>query len=89
MPARSSTGDPPSVARLARDVAAAVARKTSTEARLSGAVRVLGPLLPEAAPAISDACARLARRRASSRPLFVAGVSALLDASHEDGAALA
>lgn len=89
MPARSSTGDPPSVARLTRDLSAAVARKTSGEARLAGAVRVLGPLLPEAAPAIADACARLARRRASSRPLFVAGVGALLDAGHDDGAALA
>ncbi len=89
MRARSSNADPPGVARLSRDVSAAVTRKTPGETRLAGAVRVLGPLLPEAAPALADACARLVRRRASARPLFVAGAEALLEAEHDDGAALA
>ncbi len=89
MHARRSTGSLPTAARLARDVSSAATKKASTELRLAGAVRVLGPLLPEASAAISGACARLARRGAWARPLLVAGIGALLDAGHEDGVALA
>lgn len=86
---RSSTGDHATVARLARDVTAAITRRTAAEAKLAGAVRVLGPFLPELSAALSDACARLLRRKSSARPLFVAGVGALLTAGHEDGPSLA
>lgn len=66
--------------RLESEIEAALKRRSSTEPKLAGALRAVGPLSPQLRHAMADAAEIMSRRGSFGRELYGACVRALADA---------
>lgn len=84
-PWRGFPGGEQGLARLTREVTAALRRRPPTEERLAGALRAVAPRSVEGRELLADAARTLARRQAFSRPLFFGALGGLVDAHDPRG----